>query len=224
MIKIAKECSKAAIRRFNNGHFHNRYFVGNGIDIGAGDDSLVQWLHVFKGIKFVKTWDLPEGDAQFMNGIENETYDFVTANHCLEHLNDPIEGMLNWLRITKPGGFVIVLVPDFSMYEREIFPSVYNNQHKSAFTLKYFNKNRIYNVLEFCLNFKNIATIESINLQHQFYNPIDEYDQTKYRTTECAIEFIMRKNTDVKDFIQPNIPGITTEKNENVMNWFPNPY
>jgi len=54
---MANETSKASMRRFNNGAFHNRYYAGDGIDIGAGDDSLAQWLHVFKGLKSIKNWD-----------------------------------------------------------------------------------------------------------------------------------------------------------------------
>ena len=221
---MAKEMSKAAIRRFSNGHFHNRYFVGDGIDIGAGDDCLSQWTHVFRNIRLVEEWDLKDGDAQHMKKIEDNTYDFVHAAHCLEHLNDPIDGMTNWLRIVKPGGYVIIMVPDFSMYEREIFPSIYNNQHKHGFSLKQSKHPNVFNVLQFCMYFGDIAAVESINLQHAFYNPDDTYDQTKYPTTECAIEFILKKNGTEKEFAQPDIPGITTEKKpkeQKMGGWFP---
>ena len=36
------EQSKAAKRRFHDGAFHSRYFVGNGIDIGGKADPLAQ--------------------------------------------------------------------------------------------------------------------------------------------------------------------------------------
>ena len=34
-----KEQSKAAKRRFNDGYFHSRYFVGNGIDKKGGGNA-----------------------------------------------------------------------------------------------------------------------------------------------------------------------------------------
>ena len=44
------EQSKAAKRRFDDGNFHNRYFIGKGIDIGCGDDNLGRLRHVFEHI------------------------------------------------------------------------------------------------------------------------------------------------------------------------------
>mgnify|MGYP000444849738 CR=1 FL=1 len=41
------EQSKSTKRRFNDGHFHNKYFVGHGIDIGAGPDTLNRYKHIF---------------------------------------------------------------------------------------------------------------------------------------------------------------------------------
>jgi hypothetical protein len=41
------EQSKAAKRRFSDGAFHVRYFVGDGIDIGGKPDPLGQYANVF---------------------------------------------------------------------------------------------------------------------------------------------------------------------------------
>lgn len=43
------EQSKAAKRRFSDGNFHSKYFVGSGIDVGAGTDSLAINAPVFRG-------------------------------------------------------------------------------------------------------------------------------------------------------------------------------
>ncbi|MBF0461497.1 MAG: methyltransferase domain-containing protein, partial [Magnetococcales bacterium] len=93
------EQSKAAKRRFNDGSFHNRWFVGHGIDIGGKPDPLAQHTNIFRGIDSVRIWDLQDGDAQLMAGVADEAYDFVHSSHCLEHMRDVDEALHNWIRI-----------------------------------------------------------------------------------------------------------------------------
>ena len=107
-----KECSKSVVRRLSDSNFLNRYFVGNGVDIGGKPDPLLLYKELFKGIRELKTWDWEDGDAQFMSGVDAETFDFVHSSQCLEHLQSPEEGLKNWLRIVKPGGHLIITVPD----------------------------------------------------------------------------------------------------------------
>jgi len=57
--------SKAAKRRFYDGSFHSRYFVGCGIDVGGKPDPLSQYIDIFPAIKSVRVWDIEDGDAQF---------------------------------------------------------------------------------------------------------------------------------------------------------------
>ena len=80
-------------------------------------------------------WDLGDGDATFMESVKDETYDFVHSSHCLEHLLDPEKGLRNWFRILKPGGYLVVIVPDEDLYEQGVFPSTFNADHKWTFTI-----------------------------------------------------------------------------------------
>jgi len=105
------------------------YLRGRGIDIGCGTDPLI----VPHGT--VERWDLPQGDAQTMAGVQNQSFDFAYSSHCLEHLRDVDETLLNWHRIVKPGGFVYFVVPDYQIYEKTQWPSVYNGDHKQSFSL-----------------------------------------------------------------------------------------
>ena len=82
------EQSKAAKRRFSDGLFHSRYFVGEGIDIGGKPDPLHQFRGVFPMMREVRTWDLEDGDAQYMEDVPDDRYDFVHSSHCLEHMVD----------------------------------------------------------------------------------------------------------------------------------------
>ena len=118
---MAWEQSKAAKRRFNCGEFHTKYFVGKGIDIGGKPDPLGQYCGIFSKMAEVRVWDKEDGDAQYMQGVEDESYDFVHSSHCLEHMEDPAVAFENWIRILRPGGHIISTVPDEDLYERLMF-------------------------------------------------------------------------------------------------------
>ena len=191
---MSKEQSKSAKRRFNDGKFHNQYFVGRGVDIGAGGDSLAQYLHVFRGIQKIDSWDKPQGDAQYMNGIVDDAYDFVHSSHCLEHMVDPYTALLNWIRITKPGGHLVITVPEESLYERNKWPSRFNGDHKHSFTIhKSVNKlpSNI-SLLTLLSKYGNIH-IKRLELVDDFFDPFNPADQTRSVTTECSIEIILQK-------------------------------
>ena len=125
---MAQETSKCYARRRERGDF-KRYLHGNGIDIGCGPDPLV----VEEGS--VRTWDKQDGDALYMAGLPNESFDFVYSSHCLEHLPDIKLALTNWVRILKRGGILYVVIPDFELYEKSRWPSRYNSDHKASFSL-----------------------------------------------------------------------------------------
>ena len=110
------EQSKAAKRRFSDGAFHTRYFVGEGIDIGGAPDPLGQYLAIFPRLNRVQTWDLEQGDAQFMRDVPDGRFDFVHSSHTLEHMQDARVALGNWARIVKPGGYLVIIVPDEDLY------------------------------------------------------------------------------------------------------------
>ena len=98
---MSKETGKSTLRRFHDNRFATRYFVGDGIDIGAGDDPLSDYSEFFPRITSLRPWDMPDGDAQYMHGVNDNTYDFVHSSHCLEHVRDPKVTLGNWIRICK---------------------------------------------------------------------------------------------------------------------------
>src|ERR1700761_2813413 len=130
-----KECSKSIPRRLRDPNFTCRYFRGNGIDIGGKPDPLAVYSSLLPLVKEIRTWDLEDGDAQYMTGVADQTYDFVHSSHCLEHLHDPIVGLQNWFRILRRGGALIVTIPDEDLYEQGAFPSTFNRDHKWTFTI-----------------------------------------------------------------------------------------
>jgi len=51
-------------------------------------------------------------DAQTFAGVASDSQDFVISAHVIEHLENPIGGIEQALRILKPGGRLVMAVPD----------------------------------------------------------------------------------------------------------------
>lgn len=51
-------------------------------------------------------------DGETLSSIQDNSWDFVIANHMIEHCQDPIGALGNFLRVVKPEGIVYMGVPD----------------------------------------------------------------------------------------------------------------
>jgi SAM-dependent methyltransferase len=51
-------------------------------------------------------------DAETLLTVPSSSQDFVMASHILEHCEDPIAALAAWLRVLKPGGVLLLAVPD----------------------------------------------------------------------------------------------------------------
>jgi SAM-dependent methyltransferase len=190
------EQSKAAKRRFYDGAFHNRYFVGDGIDIGGKPDPLGQYAGHFALLRSCRTWDLEDGDAQFLAGVPDNSFDFVHSSHCLEDINDVHEGLRNWIRVLKPGGYLIVTIPDEDLYEQGHFPSIFNREHKWTFTIAKTTSwsPRSINVIDLVKELCEQLELERLILHRDFYRHfLVGKDQSKTPVAELSIEIIWRK-------------------------------
>jgi len=58
-------------RRTLDSRFARRYFVGYGIDVGGGDDSLHQFVELFPLIENVFVYDKAQGDAQKLDNVDD---------------------------------------------------------------------------------------------------------------------------------------------------------
>ena len=115
-------------RRLREGYY-STYFVGRGIDIGCGDDPVTVSCERFDILH-------GHGDAQVMAGVESGVYDFVYSSHCLEHMVDPRAAIRRWWELVKPGGYLLVVVPDEDLYEQGYYPSRFNEGHTATFTIE----------------------------------------------------------------------------------------
>jgi SAM-dependent methyltransferase len=183
-------------RRAHDSRFATRYFVGAGIDVGGGHDSLALFTELFPLIRNVVIYDQPQGDAQKLENVDDGSFDFVFSSHCLEHVRDPVEALGNWIRVVRPGGYLVISVPDEDLYEQGVWPSTFNTDHKMTFTL--CKKSswspvsvNVFNLLaHFCDKVKPLSVITT---DHAYRYQLPRFDQTGTPLTECAIEFVLKK-------------------------------
>ncbi len=105
-----------------------KYLKGNGIEIGAQASPLkvpshvtVKYLDVIRHNEILQKF--PEldpkkivhvdfvSDGFSLNGIVDAQFDFLIANHVLEHSPNPIGALVQWNRVLKPGGKIFCSVP-----------------------------------------------------------------------------------------------------------------
>lgn len=124
--KTQAETSKARQRRLREGFFE-KYCGGKGLDIGYGGD-LITPNSV--------GWDCEHGNAQYLKGLADSTYDFVYSSHTLEHMTEVDIALKNWWRVLKRGGYLILYLPHRDLYEKKTsLPSFWNADHKHFFLL-----------------------------------------------------------------------------------------
>lgn len=58
-----------------------------------------------QGIQYI----MEAGDLSL---LDNDSYDFLISSHCLEHCANPVSVLLEWKRIVKKAGFILIVVPD----------------------------------------------------------------------------------------------------------------
>lgn len=125
------ETSKAMRRRWredaSGGLPWREFFKGSGLDIGCGPDK----VPFDECIGF----DEKDGDANnLLKHFKESSFDYIHSSQSLEHMHDP-KVLWQWMRLLKPSGKAIVTVPSWELYEGMRWPSVYNPDHKSTWSM-----------------------------------------------------------------------------------------
>ena len=183
-------------RRAHDHRFATRYFVGHGIDVCGGYDSLALFVELFPLIRNVVIYDSPQGDAQKLANVDNESFDFLFSSHCLEHVYDATEALSNWIRVVRRGGHLVISVPDEDLYEQGVWPSTFNSDHKLTFTIckksswSPVSVNLFDLIAKFC---DRVMPLSVAIIDHAYRYRLPRFDQTGTPLSECAIEFILKK-------------------------------
>lgn len=177
------ETSKARERRIQE-RFFLKYIHGRGIDIGCNDDPLTPEC---------EKWDLiyGRGDATLMFGANENSYDWVYSSHCLEHLDFPHAAILRWFSLVAPGGHLILLIPDRSLYEKRLtLPSRYNPDHRTFWTIDHDEPPCTFGLVPMIGRYLDAYRIEYVKLCHDGHT-ID--DPNVHSNGEYSIECVIKK-------------------------------
>jgi predicted SAM-dependent methyltransferase len=103
------------------------YLSGNGMEVGALHNPLkvpshanVQYVDLkipeelqkfYVGVTDIKVPDILT-DGETLTGVDDESQDFVIANHFIEHCQNPIGTIENFLRVLRPNGILFLTIPD----------------------------------------------------------------------------------------------------------------
>lgn len=172
-------------KRVRPNDFTTIFLTGRVIDIGAGDDLVCPWAEGF---------DIADGDANHVTRYRQElAYDAVHSSHCLEHMHDPASALHDWWRLLKPGGWLILVIPEESLYEQRHWPSLFNGGHKWTFRLGGEStwSPRSIEINSLVATLPNCA-IESIRVQRQGYDDRLKDDGTRKALPAMASRLLIR--------------------------------
>jgi len=109
-----------------------RYLLGKGLEVGPGHAPFVAATPAVR-VRYVDRWEpdenrelFPELEGQMFSrpdlvrdlnqellaGVPSASEDFVVASHLLEHLANPIRVLDEFHRVLRPGGVLVILLPD----------------------------------------------------------------------------------------------------------------
>jgi SAM-dependent methyltransferase len=111
-------------------YYANKYLSGDGIEIGAESNPLfvnkrninIKYVDRLTPEETSKIYNIPFeyivkphylSEAHNLNIFSNKSFDFVIANHLIEHVVDPIGAIIEWLRVLKNDGILFLTVPNF---------------------------------------------------------------------------------------------------------------
>jgi hypothetical protein len=131
---LGPEVRKTYKSRIESGFF-SRFLAGEHIlDIGykGGNPNAVPIVPRAVGV---------DRDYPGYDGIRlpfaDATQDAVHASHCLEHISDYRSALVEWFRVLKVGGYLVLTVPHRWLYERKPTPTSRfgGNEHLRFYTV-----------------------------------------------------------------------------------------
>ena len=92
-----------------------KYCTGFGLEVGPGARSYTSldstiYLDKYPTLEKTHTRKFLIADALTIP-VKTNTFDFILSAHCLEHCPDTIKVLREWIRISKPGGKLFIVLP-----------------------------------------------------------------------------------------------------------------
>jgi len=204
--------TKSIVRRGFDRRFATRWFVGDGIDIGFGDDRIAKFIAFFPLIRSVHSWNKTDDFATHLTEISDESYDFVHSGRALASTLNPYTALKNWIRICKRGGHLVITLDDEDLRQDTRFYVASNANVNWTFTIAKARStsSKSTNVIKLLTRFVpeiEIIKIELLDAEYVYpeylYHRINEI-------SESAIELVLRRRANLEPeptiFVEPPIP------------------
>jgi SAM-dependent methyltransferase len=91
------------------------------LDVGCGAGDLLLLMERYGFTNLAGIDPFIEKDIEYPSGLTirqlnvsdlNETYDVVMSHHVVEHIPNPFDALKDMARLTKPGGYVLIRMPN----------------------------------------------------------------------------------------------------------------
>lgn len=185
----------ALLRRAHDPAFVQHYFAGPGFDFDEVGGCLATHAHLFPRVNRVVTW---QGDVMTVPGVEERSFDFVHASQCLQQAVNPGKALARWLDLLKPGGYLVLTVPDEDLARALVQPGENAPDRRASFTIcKPAEASPApVNVLDLVESLSGMASCERVMLMRD--HQADEGTATAASSSanslaEAAIEVVLRR-------------------------------
>lgn len=116
------------------------YCKGVGIDIGFGGyaikpSAMCLDREEFHPLRAKNAHASPThlvGEAEDLRWFKDGVLDYVYSSHCLEDFYDTKKVLTEWLRVIKPGGLLVLFLPDEQVYRSVTPDEIRNKAHQHA--------------------------------------------------------------------------------------------
>lgn len=188
-----KEASKAHRRRMADTTFPwEEIFQGWILDVGCADDILP--------LPNTIGFNLPDGGGDDLTKFyPPNSFQVVTGSQVLEHMRDPVVALHSWLKVVKPGGYIVFTCPDLRTYEGMRHPSIHNAGHRSTWSMdiESFPASPVHCKLPEWLTQFTAKVLRCQLILTNYDTSLDpvKFDQTFEfeRGTECSVEVVLKK-------------------------------
>ncbi len=106
-------------------HLTQDYCKGCGVDVASQGDPVVPWAMSLdlpeKEFLYYNANNPPRGPIQLRGHgdslpFDSNSLDFLYSSHLLEDYTDWTPVLKEWVRVIKPGGYLVVLLPDRELW------------------------------------------------------------------------------------------------------------
>ena len=113
ILKVLNEHNHPKLQLFKY-YINKKYLTGNGLEIGPGDFPFSTSKNTIMLDKYTESrknqYKYLSGDADDIP-VNDSEFDFLVTAHCIEHCINSIKTINEFIRVTKDGGIIFIMLP-----------------------------------------------------------------------------------------------------------------